>query len=454
MEELDNDFSALFTEEHFREIFQGMKYKKGGGRDRLTAFQYSQLHDDDFVEVPTKCLLGTFRFTPYNERLKLKGRSKLPRVISVPTIRDRIVLKVLNEYLQLKFPDAIRRKTANENIRDIDEYITEHEADVLTFTKYDLVDFYGSIQHKQLIDCLEGKVCTKAKMLIERAMTTPTLELHERDVEDNHVGVPQGLSISNLLSDIYMTKFDDMGKGESDIYVRYVDDILTINSKKSDLKELYENFLHKEYPGLSFNEEKYSYGIIGKDDFEYLGYLFSGKRISVRKPNITRIFDKLAKECNNFKKGLEHKALWERKFDSREDFINAKVALLNMTIGGIRSNKKLYGWSFFYQKINDSALLDHMDRFVRNQLGFLGQEQYRKVLSFRKIHYAIMSGDHNKYLFDFDEIDSVDKMREFLIYFGFISKHQEIDDEEIRRLYDINRRNIRKNLEAHIGGMY
>src|SRR5215217_453412 len=75
------------------------------GRDGLSP---GALGDDILgicSNVSEKIRSGTFRFTRYRERLILKGANKNPRVISIPTARDRIVLKAMALYLADIYPD-------------------------------------------------------------------------------------------------------------------------------------------------------------------------------------------------------------------------------------------------------------------------------------------------------------------------------------------------------------
>lgn len=49
---------------------------------------------------------GRYKFTTYRELLKTKGALNPPRVISVATARDRIVLKSISELLISVFPES------------------------------------------------------------------------------------------------------------------------------------------------------------------------------------------------------------------------------------------------------------------------------------------------------------------------------------------------------------
>ena len=82
-------FSPLSLEWVFRDRF-GTSLAKG--IDRINGFQFSGRSASELEVVSGKCLDSTFRFAPFLEQLKLKGRGKEPRVISIPIVRDRIIL--------------------------------------------------------------------------------------------------------------------------------------------------------------------------------------------------------------------------------------------------------------------------------------------------------------------------------------------------------------------------
>src|SRR5208283_3381058 len=89
------------------------------GIDRMNGKQFS-LHAKEMLDVTShKCINGNFRFSPFLETLKSKGRDKFPRVIAIPTIRDRIVLNQLNKIISTIFVDCVPRNIANSYIRKL-----------------------------------------------------------------------------------------------------------------------------------------------------------------------------------------------------------------------------------------------------------------------------------------------------------------------------------------------
>lgn len=154
---------------------------------------------------------------------------------------------------------------------------------------------------------------------------------------DNKKGIPQGSSLSALLSNIYMIDFDkklnDFVTTLDGKYYRYCDDILIIVDTKRVTEvekftcKLVDNFK------LELNQSKtiksnftFKDGLLYADkDLQYLGFMFNGQNIYLRSASISRYHQKLKKSLSLSKKtmekynkireskGLDSKPLFKRK---------------------------------------------------------------------------------------------------------------------------------------------
>ena len=80
-------------------------------------------HDDELQTAYWKVQKGSYRLTPYVERLVPKGRGKPPRVLSIPTVRDRVVLRQLLTALHAAFPDRVARTLPNAHVRQLNAFL-------------------------------------------------------------------------------------------------------------------------------------------------------------------------------------------------------------------------------------------------------------------------------------------------------------------------------------------
>jgi RNA-directed DNA polymerase len=92
------------------------------------------------IILKKKCLDGSYGFSPYVETLKSKGKGKHPRVIAIPTVRDRIVLLALKELLFKMFPDCVPKKLSNTYIHEINQLIPNIKLESTSILKTVLPD--------------------------------------------------------------------------------------------------------------------------------------------------------------------------------------------------------------------------------------------------------------------------------------------------------------------------
>jgi len=119
-------FQALFSPEALDTVFNDhFRTTRTRGLDRLTGPQFAKYSGEELLVVSTKVLNGTYRFTPYAEILRVKGRDKAPRLIGIPTLRDRIVLYQLTRFLSQTYPNQVPKNLAKKTVTSIIEAFKE-----------------------------------------------------------------------------------------------------------------------------------------------------------------------------------------------------------------------------------------------------------------------------------------------------------------------------------------
>ena len=357
-------FKNLFTIKHLRDIFESkIKVKQSKGIDRINPNQFSQQKEKHLKIIKYKCIEKTYKFSPYVEIIKPKGRDKVPRVISVPTVRDRIVLYALKKILDSAFNDCIRRKLANTYIVDIQKIITRIDPKSLFIVSTDIKNFYGSIDRKILIQIISTRIKSKKILiLIERAISTPVVPKNYRksSIEKYRTekGIPQGLSISNILADIYVSEHIDkhIRDNYSCDYFRYVDDILIIGQKEC-MKKM-EDILRKRLKELELethsSDSEKTFSNTGDKPFEYLGYRFELPKITVRQSTIDKFIASIAAKFSDYIHNKK-KRLRDKDYLNEDKLKEVFLIELNEKITGAISEKKRYGWIFYFHAINDMS---------------------------------------------------------------------------------------------------
>lgn len=451
----------FFSEKYLNQIYQDrLSNSKAKGIDKVNSISFSNKADDQIKIIARKVKNASYLFSPYLENLKLKGRNKAPRVISIPTIRDRITLLALKEYLHNKFPEAVNRKLPNSYIKDIKEYLSTPEGTEY-FIQLDIQAFYDNIDREILMEMLQEKVSDDTILnLISCAIETPTVppntSTNNYDSFVNKLGVPQGLAISNILAQIYLLNLDKIIDKRKYSYHRYVDDIIILNRKIiTDYR--YNNVVKElEKVKLKLNEGKTKKGYL-KEGFIFLSYKISDKSISVAEKNVELFIRRIAAKFTWFKNGMQEPNKRPNWLKNDERFKEVFIEELNETITGIISEKKNYGWLFYFSEMNDETLLYRLDNIIAGFFSKITFFENRVPSNLKKISRAfkaIKYKTQRNYICNYDDYSSIRRKRNFLIFRGKIDPDIEYSDDRIEKLFERFRRKQIRNVEKDIGYSY
>jgi retron-type reverse transcriptase len=383
-------FNKNFTIKNIKKTFEAsIQNKPSLGIDGINIKCYLKKLDNEIELINRKVFNKTYNFSFYKEKLISKGKGKEPRVISIPTIRDKIVLKCMFNTLNEIFKDELLNELIHTKINKIKNSIQRKHYD--SFIKIDIKNFYPTINHKILMKYIHKKTKkTEFTDLLQKAITQETVSKSNKFIPkySNKIGVPQGLSISNILASIYFIDFDKKHESiKTYEYYRYVDDILILcnesdidtifNSIKTDMNNL-ELTIHD----IGVDSQKTATGSLA-NYFYFLGYIYSNNLISVRKSSINNLHNSIINMLTQHKYS-------ENK---NENFLYWK---LNLKITGCNFEGKKYGWLYFFSQINDTTLLFKLDTFINNMFKKLAiSYDKKKVKKFIRTYYEILKNRTN-----------------------------------------------------------
>jgi len=436
----NKEFTKQFRKKSITEAcYSYLSFDVARGIDNIGYNAFMKSLDENIEVIYRKVNSGDYTFSPYKEKLIVKSKLSYPRVISIPTVRDKVVLKLLQFILKEVYSE-INAKLPQVYIQELKDNI--HKFDY--FIKLDISNFFGSISHGILLDKLSKKIKSdKIANLIKNAITNPTIigGAIKKEYNRETRGVPQGIPISNILAQIYLQDIDKKYESRNDIkYIRYVDDILILCQKKDYIKISSE--IQYELEGilnLKINREKTVMNEISYDNnFAFLGYKYG--------------------VLKNGKMGLtvkeENKAKFENSLVSifmkyiNDDKVSPEqlIFTLNNKITGSISKKVdekndreyKYGWLFYFSQIDDIGLLFHFDNLIQK---FLGKYEKCKsidrseikyfVKAFFEIRYNIKNTD---YIHKPDTL-SINQKKEILVRVFKISEIRLSSNEIIDKLY-------------------
>lgn len=424
--DIAREFSSLSLTKYFLEK---IKNKSGRGVDGVDTREFEKSILEITLKIPKKIEEEKYRFTPYSEIIRSKGRNKEPRVIAKPSIRDKLTLGIVKNILHAAFPEAIGNKLPNNYIREIRGFLENADKpESLSFIKIDIKNFYGAITQIKLLEKLSNRIDTREFItLIRRSLVNETIPKNykkkDREKYVQKTGVPQGLSISNILANIYVLDFDTDTSKLGLKYFRYVDDILLIVDKEklSTVKE--EVIASLRFLDLDAND-KSDEGLL-TEAFEYLGYKIAYPKISIRESTVDRFINAVIAIFSDYKynsKRWIRKSKWLKLENVKEIFL----LKLNEKITGAISDNKRYGWVFYFIEINDIQLLHKIDAIVRALFARLDDFNNKPPLGLKSIvktYYAAKYDTFGGYIHNYNSYETIEDKIGYLVRFGYIPEY-------------------------------
>lgn len=389
-----------------------LRHSQAIGQDGIVAASLEPDLEIVVNRLSQRIRTGEHRFTTYRQKLASKGADKFPRVISIPTARDRIVLKSLSLVLAEVFEDRRTELPTSKVARLISEIQTQRFD---SFIRLDIRDFYPSISHELINKSLRSRIRKKEIIgLILSACSTRTVP-HGKGRPDSSatLGVPQGLSISNIVAEICLTDLDDkLRKQGKCAYFRYVDDIIILCNEQdvTTLLKQAEGKLNKL--GLNFHDPtlEMSKSGVGRisGGFDYLGYTFNQKRVSVRATSVRKIEQSIVKAFTGYKHALRR---GDSSPEHQERCLRFLEWRLNLTITGCIFENQRRGWLSYFSRINDLYLLNHLDRLVAKCAASVEVQKHMRIRKFSTALFRLrLSQDTaSKYVPNFDKFTPDEK---------------------------------------------
>ena len=326
---------------------------------------------------------GDYKLTPYREMLVLRGRSKFPRPLCIPTVRDRIAIKTLTRTLTythgLAGPPIAQRLTGRVAgaVRQWDGCV-----------RLDIENYFGSISHDLLEVALGRELHSpRVRELIMRAVRNPVVPFEMRDdLVEASIGIPQGISLSSALAEIYLQELDARWKSSPNFaYFRYVDDILLL-CPVSDAHTLHARLVD-ELAALRLKTHPLATGSkswVGPtaEGFDYLGYRFLPTSVSVGDIAVRRIEHRLARAFSEYSTGGNARA---------GTALSRLQWRVNVLAAGTVFRGEHRGWVRFYSRATSLSSFHHLDHLVQSLAKRHRVPITTKFKKFVRTYYSIHS---------------------------------------------------------------
>jgi len=273
--------------ETLREAYQMAKKNNGApGIDGVTLEAIEESGVEMFLQqIRDELVTNTYRPTPVRRKEIPKDGGNKVRVLSIPSIRDRVVQGALKLILEPIFEADFQpgsygyrpKRTAHQAVNRVAQAIVSRKTRVIDL---DLRAYFDNVRHDQLL--------AKVARRIQDATLTRLLKQMLKSTGKK--GVPQGGVISPLLSNLYLNEVDRMlekaiaitrlGQYTRVQYARFADDmVLLIDShpRQDWLVKAVARRVREELVKLKveINEEKSRMVDLSKgESFCFLGFEF------------------------------------------------------------------------------------------------------------------------------------------------------------------------------------
>lgn len=416
------DVKEYYNVDNLKDIYvKKIMYTNSVGTDNVSNSTFMQRREYYIKKICEEICNGTYKFKPYKIILIPKDVEKYPRKICIASVRDRIVIEALKNVIYDSYKNYNLNSGVYSRVSSFSETINSKKYD--SYIQSDFKCFFDSIYHFILIKKLKKVIKDKWIInLINQVLKND--QKYNNSIIKNNIGVPQGLSISTLLANIYLLELDEIMKKTCGEYFRYIDDIFIFcKSKYKRLLYILLNIETKKL-GLRLNREKTKLSSFNKNyPVEFLGYSIKGETITVKKKSIYKLEKSIEQLFKNY-------IYQKQKIEELEWRINIRIS------GAVVDNKK-YGWLFYFSNINDLKLLYHLDAFVEKL-----KKRYKveniSVKKFRKVYSIIKSTDifNSLYIFNVDRLNISEKIDIVLLLTNYEDNDvQKMPSEKIDYIY-------------------
>jgi RNA-directed DNA polymerase len=429
-------FNARFSKKSLEKIYYAnIHFTSSTGVDGVKANDGFDINSEIDI-IFRKIKNGTYKFSRYKEKLISKGAGKSPRVISIPTVRDRIVIKALHLTLQDIYPECSKTLIPQLMLEKIK--LDVKKVKYKSYVKVDIKEFYPSIEHRMLFKMLSSRI-RKASF---KSLLFQSIENYTGSVRCEK-GIPQGLSISNILAEVYLKDIDLKNSSDkNNSYYRYVDDVLIFSTSIKPLPvvntiiERFKSLRLECHPHDEINS-KTKYGPLNQT-FDFLGYLISNRTLTVKKESLHRIEMSMAKIISSL------------KYVEKPNFYITQNKL-NIRITGCIFEGKRRGWLFYYSQLEDLKVLYGLDSTVKRLLkkASLSEEIKPKKFSKAYCECSRVSLENYRYILNFDGYTVAEK-RGYLTQVMEPKTISRLDDSTVSTIFQKKIRHLVKDLDQDL----
>jgi RNA-directed DNA polymerase len=340
-----------------------LRVKRNGGApgvDKMTVEEMLPYLKEHKEELLASIRGGWYKPKPVR-RVEIPKPDGGKRNLGVPTVIDRMIQQAIAQVLEAIFEPLFSEssygfrpgRNAHQAIKKTEEYYKQGYVKVVDI---DLAKYFDTVNHDILINRLRKEVKDEAVINLIRKFLKSGVMINGI-VSTTQEGTPQGGNLSPLLSNIYLTAFDQMLESRGHKFVRYADDCnIYVKSQRAAERVMTSctKYLEDKLK-LKVNQEKSKAGSPLRRKFLGFSLYKIGKSTGIR-PH--------GKPMENFKKKI-------RQLTSRKQAKPITEVLKNM-------RNYTIGWLGYYSIANMSSRIKNLNEWIRRRIRQIFWKQWKK----------------------------------------------------------------------------
>jgi RNA-directed DNA polymerase len=345
--------------ENLREALKQVRANKGSpGIDGMTVGQLPEHLKQHWPAIREQLLSGTYQPQPA-KRVEIPKPDGGVRKLSIPTVLDRWIQQAVQQVLQKQWDPTFSAssygfrpgRSAHQAVAQAQQYIA---AGYSWCVDFDLEKFFDRVNHDKLMGQVAKRIEDKRLLKLIRAFLKAGV-MEDGLVSPSVEGTPQGGPLSPLLSNLVLGDLDRELEARGHRFVRYADDCnIYVRSERAGQRvmESVKRFLTSKLK-LKVNESK---SAVAKPQVrKFLGFSFtSGKEL---------------------KRKIAPKALDRFKARVREITLGSRGRSMEQVMEELA--RYLKGWRAYYGFCETSAVLRHLDSWIRRRVRCAFWQQWK-----------------------------------------------------------------------------
>ena len=353
----------ILHRDNLNKAYKKVKSNKGaGGVDKMSVGELLPYLREHKAQLLEELEQGRYKPNPVR-RVEIPKEEKGEfRKLGVPTVVDRMIQQGIAQVLSPIYEEQFEeqsygfrpKRSTHDALKQCQKNADEGYVYVVDM---DLEKFFDTVCQSKLIEVLsrtikDGRVISLIHKYLNAGVINKGL------FEKTEVGVPQGGTLSPLLSNIMLNELDKELVRRGHRFVRYADDCMIFCKSRKAAQRTLESIIPfiEGKLFLKVNRKKTCVAHISK--VKYLGYTFyryKGKcRLRVHPKSVKKMKDKL------------------REITSRNKPVSNETRCVKL-------KQFITGWVNYYKLADMKSLLQSTDEWLRRRIRAIYWKQWKKV---------------------------------------------------------------------------